>query len=316
MNSMKFARRLAVAWIILFLLLPYSPAQAQSEGVSFFPETGHFVKGKFLEFYNSAKQPLLVYGYPITEQMTSKDGKTVQYFQRARFELGRDLFGNPAIHLTPLGEVTYQPDSQLRLENPVGCQVFLSGHRVCYAFLDFFKTNGGVAQFGNPISPFEFHDGVIVQYFERARFEWRADRPEDQRVVVSDLGRVYFDQLGEDTAQLKPVTPQDATINPVLSIKVRAFVQKPVMSATGQQTVYVFVHNQTQQAVSNANGKVVIHWTDGSVEEYFFTTNASGVGTASFSFSEQEKGMLVPIDIVVAYQGLTSVTTTSFRIWY
>ena len=29
------------------------------------------------------------------------------------------------------------------------------------------------------ISPFEFHENLIVQYFEKARFEWRADRPEE-----------------------------------------------------------------------------------------------------------------------------------------
>jgi hypothetical protein len=166
-----------------------------------------------------------------------------------------------------------------------------------------------VEQFGNPISPFEFHDKIIVQYFERVRFEWRADRPEAQRVVISDLGRIYFDQLGEDPAQLKPIAPQDATINAVLSIKVKAFVDKSVTLASGLQS-------QTLQPVRDANGKIVIHWTDGTSVEYFFVTNSSGVGSTSFNFTDQKQGELVPIDVFVVYQGLSGATTTSFHIWF
>ncbi len=290
--------------------------EAQSADVLFFPETGHYVRGEFLRFYKNVKDPARVYGYPITEQITSKDGRVVQYFQRARFELDRDLLGNPKIELTALGQALYQTDTSLNIENPAGCQTFLTGYRVCYAFLDFFKTNGGTAQFGNPISPFEFHDRLIVQYFEKARFEWRADRPEDQRVVITDLGRIYFDQLGEDPAQLKPVPPQDATITSVLLIQARAFVETPVTTATGHQTVYVAVQSQTFQPVKDANGKIVIHWPDGRNEEYFFFTNSAGIGTATLIFSSQKQGELVAIDVIVVYQGLSDSTTTSFRIWF
>jgi hypothetical protein len=317
MNSMNAGRRfISSVLIIFFLLTTWGPVQAQSADVRFFPETGHNVKGDFLKFYNTAKDPKLVYGYPITEQITSKDGKSVQYFQRARFEVGKDLLGNPKLQLTALGQATYKPEAQYKLENSAGCQFFITGQRVCYAFLDFFKANGGVEQFGNPISPFEFHDKIIVQYFERARFEWRADRPESQRVVISDLGRVYFDQLGEDPALLKPIAPQDATINPVLSIKVRAFVDKSVTLSTGKQTVSVIVQSQTLQPVRDANGKVTIHLPDGTATEYYFTTNAAGVGSASFSFSNQKQGELVTIDVLVLYQGLSATTSTSFRIWF
>ena len=280
--------------------------------MKFFAETGHNVKGEFLKFYNGAKDPALVYGYPLTEQMTSKDGKTVQYFQRARFELGKDS----RIQLTAVGQALYKPTPPAVSNTTAGCQMFSTGFRVCFAFLDFFQANGGVTQFGNPISPFEFQDNVIVQYFERARFEWRGDRPESQRVTLTDLGRMYFAQVGEDNAQLKAVLPQDNTINPVLSIKVRAFVQKSVTRASGQQTVHVVVQSQTLQPVKDANGKIVIHWADGTTQEYFFVTTAAGVGTATFDFTDQKKGELVPIDVIVVYQGLSGTTTTSFRIWF
>ena len=317
MNPVKAIWRFIASVLIFFILLTsWGPVRAQSADVQFFPETGHTIKGEFLKYYKTVEDPRLVFGYPITEQITSKDGKSVQYFQRARFELGKDLFGNTKVLLTALGQATYQPDAQLKLENSAGCQLFITGQRVCYAFLDFFKANGGTEQFGNPISPFEFHDKIIVQYFERARFEWRADRPDAQRVVISDLGRIYFEQLREDPALLKPVPPQDASINSVLSINVRAFVDRSVTLPSGKQTVSVIVQSQTLQPVKDANGRITVHWLDGTSVDYFFVTNKAGVGSASFNFSNQKQGMLVPIDVVVVYQGLSGTTTTSFRIWY
>lgn len=314
---MNMIRRLAASFLFLaiFLAEPDS-ASAQSETVQFFPETGHHVRGDFLRFYKTVPDPGLVFGYPISEQITSKDGKTVQYFQRARFELRNDLPENQRIQLTPVGQALYRPADQLKLDNISGCDLYPTGYPVCLAFLDFYKANGGTAQFGNPISPFEFHENLIVQYFERARFEWRADRPEGQRVVLTDLGRHYFDGLGEDPALLKPVRPLDATINPILAIKAYAFVSKPLTGATGQQTIYVIVQSQTLQSVSNATGKVTIHWPDGRTEDYFFTTNRSGLGSVTANFADQKQGELVPIDITVVYRGLGSTTRTSFRIWF
>jgi hypothetical protein len=314
---MKAIRQLVAPFVTIAILLASSgSAQAQTVDLQYFPETGHNIRGDLLQFYESVKDPKLVFGYPLTEQILSKDGKTVQYFQRARFELRAELPEGQRVQLTSLGLVSYEPGGQLTIDNSSGCQLFATGQRVCFAFLDFYKANGGAKQFGNPISPFEFHDHLIVQYFEMARFEWRADRPDGQRVVITDLGRYYFDQLGEDQARLKPLEPLDATINPVLSIKVRAFVMKPVMLSSGRQAVYVIVQSQTLQAISDATGRATVHWPDGRTEEYFFTTNSSGVGNISFNFSDQKQGELVPIDIAVTYQGLAGTTKTSFRIWF
>lgn len=298
--------------LVAILLTNWGHVQAQSTDVQYFPETGHSVRGVFLEFYKTAKEPTLVYGYPITEQMISRDGKTVQYFQRARFELS----AQSTIQLTPLGSLTYQRKSPLTINNPNACEVYPSGFPVCLTFLDFYKANGGPAQFGNPISPFESSDNLIVQYFESARFEWRADRPPEQRVVISDLGRIYFDQLKEDPAQLKPIEQPNAAINPVLSLKVRAFVAKAVTLNNSQQTVYIIVQNQTSRAVAGASGKVLVKFPDGTNQEFAFTTNSAGIAQITFNFSDQKSGELVPIEITVLYQNLTAGTKTSFRIWY
>jgi len=298
-------------FILVFALLftARGTAQAQSTGVQFFPETGHSIKGLFLQFYKAAKDPLLYYGYPITEQMVSKDGKAVQYFQRARFELTT----NQSVQLTALGVLTYKPKGPWSINNPNACEAYPTGYSVCLGFLEFYKSNGGTKQFGNPISPFDSSDNLIVQYFENTRFEWRGDR---QTVVISDLGRIYFDQLKEDPAQLKPIDQPDATINPVLSIKVRAFVLKSVTLQSGQQTVYIIVQNQISKPVAGAIGKALVKFTDGTSTEFAFTTNSVGIAQITFNFKDQKSGELVPIEIAVNYQSLSSLTKTSFRIWY
>jgi len=312
MTLMNAARRyISFIFILLALLSTWNPAQAQSADVLYFPETGHFVKGTFLQFYNSAKDPKLVYGYPITEEIVARDGKTVQYFQRARFELSSNR-----VQLTPLGTLTYKSQYPLPINNSNGCEEYPTGYKVCFTFLDFYKANGGPSQFGNPISPFESADGLIVQYFEGARFEWRANRGTEKWVVISDLGRVYFDQQKEDPAYLKPVPPSDATIKSVLSLKTRAFVLKAVTLKSGKQTVYVIVQDQTSEAVENATIKALVHFSNNTTQEYTFNTNARGIGQVSFDFSDQKPGELITIDIAVNYQGLTSTTTTSFRIWF
>jgi len=310
MILMKSLRQLALFLLIIVALFSAPGlAWAQSIDVRYFPETGHSVKGLFLQFYKAAKDPLLYYGYPITEQMVSKDGKAVQYFQRARFE----LTSNQSIQLTPLGSLTYKPSGPWTINNPNACEAYPTGYSVCLGFLEFYKSNGSSKQFGNPISPFDSSDNLIVQYFENTRFEWRGDR---QSVVISDLGRIYFDQLKEDPARLKPIDQPDATINPVLSMKVHAFVLKAVTLQSGQQTVYIVVQNQTSKPVFNAIGKALVKFTDGTSQEYAFTTNAQGIAQIIFNFKDQKSGELVPIEVVVNYQSLTSTTRTSFRVWY
>jgi len=310
---MNAVRRIVTSFLVLaFLLATSGSAQAQSADVLYFPETGHFVKGTFLQFYNAANNPKLVFGYPITEQITARDGKTVQYFQRARFELTAEN----RVQLTPLGTLTYQPQSPIPINTNNGCEQYPTGHRVCFTFLEFYKANGGPSQFGDPISPFESADGLIVQYFEGARFEWHADRGAEKWVVITDLGRLYFDQQKEDPALLKPVQPADATIKPVLSLQARAFVLKAVTLKNGAQSIYVIVQDQTSDAVENASVRAQAHLSNNTTQEYVFTTNARGIGQITFNFSDQQPGALITIDVSVNYQGLTITTTTSFRIWF
>jgi hypothetical protein len=125
---------------------------------------------------------------------------------------------------------------------------------------------------------------------------------EGQRVVLQTLGRYYFDQLGEDPPFSKPMSPIDATINPILSIKAQALRGKNVNQFERPQTVYVIVQSQTLQAVSNATGKATVHWP--MVEQKSISLRRTGQGlVASHNLQIKNEGELVPIDIVVIYQG-------------
>ena len=310
----KAGRWLAIVAIFCFWIAPWGSVQAQTSDEEYFAQTGHFVRGSFLRTYRSVSNPILLFGYPLTEQFTSKDGKTVQYFQRARFELSSDP--SQSVVLTPLGRETYSPGRQLVINNPFACRTFSqTGYSVCFAFLEFFEQNGGVVHFGYPISPFEFHNNQIVQYFENARFEWRPGLAQEQRIGLTDLGRIYFDQIGEDPAFLKP-SQQDARPNLVLSLRVRAFPEKAVTTSSDQQTVYVLVQDQKLQPVAGARGLATVRLASGDTLHQSFEINSKGVGTFTIAFTNQPKGNLVYVNINVTYNDLGGKATTSFRIWY
>lgn len=315
---MRIVRRTFNLVFILSLLgASWQHVHAQNAENRYFSETGHNVSGEFLKFYNSNSNATFLYGYPITEEFTSKDGNTAQYFQRARFEYRAELPEGQRVLVTALGSLTYASTGKLDVANTFACRNYAeTGFAVCFAFLEFFDQYDGVAQFGYPISGFEYHENKLVQYFERARLEWQPWKPEGQRVVVSDLGRVYFDKLGEDLGLIPPVKPRDNTVQKVISIQVRAFVWKAVTLTTDSELIFVIVQDQNLQPVTSANCTSIVNWPDGHKDSYALTTNTNGVGIISLSFTSQPYGSLVYTDVSCAFNGLNGNTTTSFRIWY
>jgi hypothetical protein len=73
-------------------------------GEQFFPETGYKAGGAFLDYWNRYGG-LAQFGFPITPEVKDEnDGRTVQYFERARFELHPEYAGTPyEVLLTLLG---------------------------------------------------------------------------------------------------------------------------------------------------------------------------------------------------------------------
>lgn len=71
-------------------LRPASPAS----GCDYFEITEHNLCGSFAEFW-VVKGGLMMFGYPLSEEFIDENGRTVQIFERARFELHPDLAGTP-----------------------------------------------------------------------------------------------------------------------------------------------------------------------------------------------------------------------------
>jgi len=312
----KFAR-----WVILFLVLfsllaaNAGLAYAQDGSTSkYFQETGHNVSGEFWKYYQSVPNATLVFGYPLTEEFEeAKSKRRVQYFTRARFELHSEQPAGQRVRLTPLGSLIYVPGQGVDMFTPMGCRAFSNGYSVCFAFLDFFDKQGGQAVFGLPISTFQFLDGRIVQYFEHARFDWYPEYSEGQKVVLADLGRVYFDVAKEDPNLLKAA--QYNGIIDVLDLKTRAFVWKAVTQANDRQAVYVVVQNQNLSPVLNATVILTVYWSKGSPQRIELATDQNGVVVVPFAVQDQVYGSLITVSVQVEYQGMKNNAITSFRIW-
>ncbi len=165
-----------------------------------FAETGHCVGGRFLDFWRE-RGGLAINGYPISGEMveTLEDGKryTVQYFERTRLEYHPD---SPVPYQVQIGQF----GRRIRAADPPapalpGASYFVeTGHNLDGRFGAYWRANGGLAQFGYPISEVireTLGDGreYEVQYFERARFELHPENAAPYDVLLGQFGRQILD---------------------------------------------------------------------------------------------------------------------------
>jgi hypothetical protein len=197
----------ALIWACLLAGLP-SRVLAQQADCRTFTETGNTVCGKFLAYWDG-HGGLAQQGFPISgelQEVSPTDGKsyTVQYFERAVFELHPENAAPNDLLLSLLGVFLYQsrypsgaPGQQAN--NDAGSVLFNeTGKRVGGRFLDYWQNHGGLAQQGFPISD-EFMeisslDGktYLVQYFERAVFEYHPEQQPEYQVLLSQLGTFRY----------------------------------------------------------------------------------------------------------------------------
>jgi hypothetical protein len=325
-KGMRTISRTVIVALIAFAAIAWgwrgAPAQTNSE---YFDETGHSVTGEFLTFYRSIPDPELIYGYPITETFRdSRTGLQVQYFQKARFELHLAETAGNRVQLTPLGRELYEPGQpELALANTTACRTFPNiRFQICYVFLDFFSKHGGLAQFGYPISNMEQHNGITVQYFERARLEWRPGMNGSSAILLTPLGMQYFEKLGEASTQLLPVKPpSDSAIGaldpPVKTLKARAFPASAVTKRSGEQTVYVLVQDQRSLPVAHAIVSGTVYLPSGQKQNFIALseTNDQGITKIQFRFQSSQVGM-ARVEAKVTLDGKEVLAYTSFRIWW
>jgi hypothetical protein len=173
-----------------------------------FPQTGKCVAGRFLNQWRSTGG-LAINGYPLSDVFTEKleDGKQyqVQYFERVRMEyhpenqppydvllgqFGRRIVatvpGAPTAPVPPQNGYTYFPETS---------------HNVGPRFGDYWRANGGLAQFGYPLTELfeqQLEDGNTyqVQYFERARLELHPENQPPYDILLGQFGRQILAESG------------------------------------------------------------------------------------------------------------------------
>jgi len=192
------------------------PAHAYAQSTRCFPETNQCIGGRFHQFWEQ-NGGLAVFGFPLTGER-AENGRTVQYFERQRFELHLENRPPYDVLLGRLGAEALQArgiDWSTQPTSPgpaAGCQYFAdTRHNVCnqqpgVGFLSSWTTQGlefdgragkseaeSLALFGAPITePYQYTNDqgqtFQVQWFERARFEWHPENPNPYKVLLGRLG--------------------------------------------------------------------------------------------------------------------------------
>jgi len=174
-----------------------------------FAVTPHCVTGAFLGYW-LGHGGLDSNGYPLGDpfEQALADGRTytVQYFERTRLEAHPEqteiryqiLLGQFGRQI--VGGVTNAPTAPVPAVS--GARYFPEiGHNVAPAFLARWEANGGLAQFGYPLSEAfteTLEDGqpYTVQYFERARFEAHPENAPPYDILLGQFGRRILVEAG------------------------------------------------------------------------------------------------------------------------
>jgi YVTN family beta-propeller protein len=225
------------------LLPSHDTAAAVDTPSSCSTETQKCVKG-FLRGYWLENGSVARLGFPISDEFDEKgpDGAAhrVQYFERTRLEYHQEFINTPAVVLQGLiGKETFAlqvPNG--RPDGKSGDLCFNETNRcITGGFRAYWERNGGVPQFGFPISD-EFDQTVAgapvhVQYFERARFEYHPE-------AAGTPGEVTLGLIGRDLLAAKyPQGPPPAATGFAINIWANTKGSIPESVANLPARVYV-----------------------------------------------------------------------------
>jgi len=198
-------RLFAMATLTLTALLA-APSSADAEDDRrYSPETQRTVSGRFLNYWE-ANGGVAQQGYPLTEAFDERnptDGKIyrTQYFERARFEYHPENQAPHDVLLGLLGSERFlakygHGGPPAGIPAGTGCdesQLPPNTRCINEQFGQYYLGHGGLAQQGyaisnafNEVSP---TDGktYLVQYFERARFEYHPEYAGTPSVILFGL---------------------------------------------------------------------------------------------------------------------------------
>lgn len=196
--------------------LPAAPAAPPSGNCRLFPETGHSVCGRILEYWGQ-NGGLPVFGYPLTDQAAEQiEGQSVQaqLFERNRLELHPENARPYDVLLGRLGAGSLGAQGRdwqaFPKADPAAAHYFAAtGHAIAPQFWGYWSSHGlefdgrpgasfneSLALFGLPLSEATVEtnptDGqaYLTQHFERARFEYHPEHAgSPYEVLLGLLGR-------------------------------------------------------------------------------------------------------------------------------
>lgn len=178
-------------------ILPSMVAPGHAPGALYVFQTGHGVAPPFVAMYRRLGVPLI--GYPIVEAYREGDILT-QDFERLRLQLrqGRVVVGRLGAEVEPYEDTGGADPFGRPAPAAAPRRLFpQTGHTVRGEFLLFWEAHDGRTTSGAPISDLEFArngDGsgriYAVQWFEKARLEWRPEvRDPNYAVQLGLVGR-------------------------------------------------------------------------------------------------------------------------------
>ena len=175
--------------------LPLTNTTAPTAQSLYFPATHFDVAGPFKDLW-LAGDGLRLYGLPLTEPVFEGE-YLVQYFERAVMEWHPERAGGPGfaelppvvqarrvVALRHLGRVAMTGRNfpvVIPFANDARHWYFAeTGHSLNAGFLEYWLAHGGLFEFGYPLSEEVVEVGPdgnnrVVQYFERARFEYHPE---------------------------------------------------------------------------------------------------------------------------------------------
>ena len=339
---MKRGRWILAMGLVVVLLLPGAvtgSSQPEAE-CEYFSETGHWVCGEFLDFFHT-RGGLELFGYPLTEAFDDPmhGGLRVQYFQRARMEWHPS---KPSPHKVLLGllvdELAYdfpraEQEQVSMASGPLHHYFPETQHVVSFAFLDYFRKQGGVDIFGYPRSEFMYESGRIVQYFQRARMEWHPESRGGPQMRLANLGEVYIEEFGLPGDYDDPVPPAarpdetvsgaydfnqgDARLGSVATrLNLDASVQLVITGREGTQTLFVYVSDQQRRPMEGVPVTATVRYPSRRQPIRLDPTDDSGFTRASFDILPTSPGKRVVIDVFASYRGLATTTQMFFLPWW
>lgn len=196
-----------------------------------FAETGQCVSGRFLAMWETTGG-LAINGYPLTSERRERleDGKDylVQWFERVRMEYHPEHAAPYDLQLSQFGRFIHPADPPVA---PLPGLTYFpqTGHNVPSDFSNYWHANGGLTQFGFPLSEVFrelLEDGreYEVQYFERARFERHPRNAPASAIQIGQFGRLLLAAQTQSGSSARPRAP----LPPSSNSSVRNFaVQQP-----------------------------------------------------------------------------------------